>query len=163
MISKFINNDEKIYRYKILTDIEFAINNSTHKPTGEISSLLFEIDQKGKIVNKIREYLESTIKNNNNHDLKNLRDRAAKKIEKSYKYNKEYFDKKRKQAHTYKIGNYVMVKNIDNTKNASHKIVPEFKGPYKIARILRNDRYVINDIENHQITSKPYEGEHGKQ
>lgn len=159
MISKLINNDEKIYWYKVITDIEFALNNTVHKTTGETPSrLLFGIDQKGKIIDRISEYIENTINNDNDRDLKNLRDRAARKIEKSQKYNKEYFDKKRKSARAYKIDDYVMIRNIDTTKGASHKIIPEFKGPYKIARILRNDRYVVKDVENHQVTNKPYKG-----
>ena len=158
MISKLIDNDEKKYWYKIISDIEFAINNSVHKTTNETpSKLLFGINQKGKIIDKIREYLENTV-NENDRDLKSIRERAAKRIEKSQKYNKEYFDKKRKKANVYKIDDYVMIRNIDTTKGVSQKIIPEFKGPYKISKVLRNDRYVVKDIENYQVTNKPYQG-----
>jgi len=95
MISKLINNDEKLCWYKILPNIEFAINNSVHKTTNETpSKLLFGVDQRGKVVDAIREYL--VIKDNyDNRDLDCLRERANEKIRRSQKYNKEYFDKRR--------------------------------------------------------------------
>lgn len=51
-----------------------------------------------------------------------------------------------------------MIKNIETAKGASHKIIPKFKGPYEVVRVLRNDRYVIKDMSNHQMKHKPYEG-----
>lgn len=38
------------------------------------------------------------------------------------------------------------------------KFVPKFRGPYLIHKTLPNDRYVIRDIENCQITQIPYDG-----
>jgi len=152
MISKLINNDQKLYWYKVLSTVEFAINNSVHKTTNETpSKLLFGVDQRGKIVDAIREYLETNV-TNNDRDLKALRARAAERIERSQKYNKEYFDRKRKSAHVYKIGDYVMIRNVDTSKGISHKIIPKFKGPYEVVRVLRNDRYVIRDVSDHQMT-----------
>lgn len=96
MISKLINNDEKIYWYKVVSDIEFAINNTVHKTTNETpSKLMFGVEQRGKIVDTISEYLKDNI-TDFDRDLKKLRARAADRIERSQKYNKEYFDKKRK-------------------------------------------------------------------
>lgn len=158
MISKLIDNDAALYWYKVISDIEFAINNTTHKTTNETpSKLLFGVDQRGKVVDAIREYLVSK-SDECDRDLERLRVRAAERIRRNQKYTKEYFDKKRKQACTYKIGDMVMIKNIDTTKGASHKIIPKFKGPYEVMRILRNDRYVIKDVSGHQATQKPYEG-----
>ena len=160
MISKLINNDEKVYWYKIISDIEFAINNTVHKATNETpSKLMFGVEQRGKVVDAIREYLDVTVNaTENNRDLRQLRARAADRIKQSQKYNKEYFDKKRKPAHNYNIGDYVMIKNIETAKGASHKIIPKFKGPYEVARVLKNNRYVIKDISGHQMSQKPYEG-----
>jgi len=132
-----------------LSDVEFAINNSVHKTTNETpSKLLFGIEQRGKIVDSIREYVEIFV-NDNDRDLIRLRKRAAEKIEKSQKYTKEYFDRRRKRARIYKESDYVMIKNIETRKGISRKIILEFKGPYEVARVLRNDQYVIKDVSNH--------------
>lgn len=99
MISKLINNDEKIYWYKVIADIEFAINNTVHKTTKETpSKLMFGVGQRGKVIDAIREYLEIGV-TESDRDLKRLRARAADRIVQSQKYNKEYFDKRRKPAH----------------------------------------------------------------
>lgn len=91
MINKLIDNNENKYWYKILSDIEFEINNTSHKTTNETpSKLLFCVAQRGKIVD-------------NNRNLSQLRARAADKIRKSQKYNKEYFDKRRKTLQVYTI------------------------------------------------------------
>lgn len=51
-----------------------------------------------------------------------------------------------------------MIKNIDNSVGVNKKLLPKFKGPYRIFKVLPNDRYVIKDIENGQITQIPYDG-----
>nr|CAI5854752.1 unnamed protein product [Callosobruchus analis] len=38
------------------------------------------------------------------------------------------------------------------------KLIPKYKGPYEITKVLDNDRYVVTDVENFQITQKPFEG-----
>lgn len=118
---------------------------------------MFGVDQKGKVVDEIQEYLEANV-TNNNRNLNSLRARAAEKILKGQKCTKEYFDKKRKPSHVYKEGDYVMIRNIETGKGVSNKIIPEFKGPYQVARVLRNDRYVIRDLDDHQVMRKPYKG-----
>ena len=37
-------------------------------------------------------------------------------------------------------------------------MIPRWKGPYEIVKVLRYDRYVIKDIENFQVTQRPYTG-----
>lgn len=43
-----------------------------------------------------------------------------------------------------------MIRNVevDTTIGTNKKFVPIFKGPYRIYKVLPNDRYVIRDIEN---------------
>ena len=51
-----------------------------------------------------------------------------------------------------------MILNGDSTSGASKKLVPVSKGPHEIIKVLRNDRYVIKDVENFKVTQKPYVG-----
>lgn len=37
------------------------------------------------------------------------------------------------------------------------KYIPKFKGPYKVKKVLGNERYLIIDIEGFQITLIPFE------
>lgn len=52
----------------------------------------------------------------------------------------------------------VLVRNFDSTPGVSKKLIPKFKGPYKITKCLKNNRYVIADGEDFQNAQKPYVG-----
>lgn len=135
MISKLIDNDNKLYWYNIIPDVEFSINNSVYKTTEELpSKLLFGVNQRGQIVDRIKEHLVTVNKDDRNLDQ--LRWRSAKKILKGQKYSKEYFDKIRKATHKYKENDLVMIKNIEMSKRSSQKIISNFKGPYKVLKVL---------------------------
>jgi hypothetical protein len=58
----------------------------------------------------------------------------------------------------YELGDYVMVKNVDVTPNVNKKLLPKFRGPYEIKKVLGNDRYLISNVENFQVSQIPYEG-----
>ena len=68
------------------------------------------------------------------------------------------FNSKRKVAQVYKEGDYVMIRNIDTTAGANKKLIPKFKGPYVVKKVLDFDRYVVADIEGFQLTQIPYTG-----
>jgi len=45
-----------------------------------------------------------------------------------------------------------------STAGMFRKLIPQFKGPYVVKKILRNNRYLISDIERFQNTQKSYQG-----
>jgi len=101
--------------FKILSEIEFALNNTTSKITDETpSKLLFGINQRGKNIDAIKEYLEENV-NVKDRKLDVIRKKATDKIQKFQNYNENYYDKKRKTPHKYEIGDYVMLRNFDTT------------------------------------------------
>ena len=134
----------------VLSEIEFAFNNTVHKTTGETPSrILFGIDQNGKVNDYIKEFVESSI-NEDTRDLKTIREKAKEKTEKSQGFYKKHADKKCKEAHSYELGDYVMKKNFDSTVGYSSKLKPRYKGPYEVVKILRYNRYLIRDIDGFQ-------------
>lgn len=50
-----------------------------------------------------------------------------------------------------------MIKNIDVSAGINKKLIPKFRGPYEVEKILGNDRYLITDVENFQVTQRPFE------
>lgn len=158
MLAKLVDNSSGQYWYKVLGDIEFALNNSVSKSTGETSwRLLRGFNQRGKISDAIKDYLEEAVVRET-IDLESLRDKAASNIEKSQMYNQKYYDKKHKTAHKYEIDGFVMIRNFVSTPGAPVKLVHKFKGTYRVLKVLRNDRYVVGDLENHQVSQKLYCG-----
>jgi len=142
----------------VLSEVEYAINNSICRTTGYAPSrLLFGIDQRGKSVDNLKKILES-IDDTKRVDIAKIRNDAAGKILHSQLSNKVYADKKRKTAHEYKQGDLVMLRNFDSSVGASKKLVPNFKGPYCVKRALRNNRYLLSDVDGFLNTQRPYQG-----
>lgn len=119
--------------------------------------MLFGVSQDGKVDDKLEQYLDSR-KERDKCTLESTKIKAAKKIEASQTYSKEYYDRKHKSPLKYSEGDYVMIKNFENVSGVSSKLVPKFKEPYIIVKELRNNRYIVADIDGFQKTQKPYQG-----
>jgi len=61
--------------------------------------------------------------------------------------NKRIYDRRRKIAREYKIGDKGMNRNFNNSPVVSQKMIPRFKGPYQVERVFRNNRYIVRDID----------------
>ena len=158
MLAKLTDESVGKYWYRVLHQVEYALNNTIHKTTGETASrLLFGVEQRGDAIDDVKEYLNNEVYPSE-RNIEEMREKAADKIAKSQEYNKNYHDKHRKESHEYDVGDYVMLRNFDSTVSASKKLMPKFKGPYIVSKKLRNDRYVISDVEGYQNTQKPYQG-----
>lgn len=158
MLAKLADKDNRLYWYKILPKAEFYINNTINKSTGEApSKLLFGVMQRGKLSDSIATYLDDQT-NDDSVNLKEIRSKAADKIVISQQQNETRVNKKRNPAPEYQSGDFVMIRNFDNTPGTSKKLIPKFKGPYVITKKLRNNRYIVSDIEGFQNTQKPYQG-----
>lgn len=141
--------------HKSLGEIEFAINNTLNRSTGETpSQLLFGVRQRGCVVDALKEHIEQ---NNMTQprDLKELRAKACGRMRKVQKYNEEYVNRKRKPAYCYETDDFVMIKNFETGPG---KLAPAYKGPYRVIKKLRNDRYVVGDVEGFPLSQKPYTG-----
>ncbi|XP_036141245.1 uncharacterized protein LOC118645052 [Monomorium pharaonis] len=140
---------------KTLSAVEFALNNSVCRSTGETPSrLLFGIDQLGEINDNLRLELELE----EERDLSALRNSAAEKLQKASEQMEKNYNSKRKPATKYQVGDYIMISNRDTTPGVNKKLIPKFKGPYVVTKVLDNDRYVIEDIEGFQVTRVPFTG-----
>jgi len=117
---------------------------------------LFGVNQVGEVADKIRQVLEEL--HEGRFDLVDLRAQASKRIIKSQTTSASHYDNKRKEPTKYKVNDYVMVKNVDVTCGINKKLILKFKGPYVVKKVLEHDRYIIKDVEDNQLTQKPYEG-----
>ena len=141
----------------VLEKVEFSINNTVCRSTGEKpSKLLFGVNQTGEVNDKIRQVLESMSSSDRNLD--EMRNSASEKIVKCQVYNERAYNRKHKEATVYKVGDYVMVLNTDSTPGVNKKLIPGFKGPYVVKKVLEHDRYIVGDIEGFQLTQMPYNG-----
>ena len=115
-----------------LQDVEYACNNTVNRSTGENPSvLLFGVTQRGKTVDSLRETLEMNDAVDNTRTLVDIRTRADEHIKQVQKYNEKTYNRKRKPACKYEVGDKVMIRNFDNTAGVCSKLVPLFKGPVR--------------------------------
>lgn len=159
MIAKGIDTENTLTWYKNLDKIEFALNNTFNKSIGTTSSLLlFGVNQKGEVNDLLMEHIEQNEVKTNLIDLEKVRAEASEIIQKNQKYNSEYYNKHHKTPHKYRVGDLVVIKNIVSATGVNKKLIPKYKGPYQITKVLSNDRYAICDLDNMQITRLPYRG-----
>lgn len=140
-----------------LKHVEYAINNTVQKSSGECPSvLLFGVTQRGPNIDHLTEFLDDSDLNNETRDLKAIRDKSSEQIKKSQETSQSYKSNNCRLTKSYSVGDYVVVRYVD-TSAGNKKFVQKFRGPYTIHKILPNDRYVVRDIEGSQITQIPYD------
>ena len=141
--------------HKSLGEIEFAINNTINRVTGKTpSELLYGVKQRGHVVDALKEFILDQDKIEV-RDLSKIRNKAAERMEKTRIENEQYVNNKRKVAREYTEGDLVVIKNYEAS---SSKLTPSYRGPYRVIKRLRNDRYIVADVEGCQISQKPYKG-----
>uniref|UniRef100_A0A6M2DT27 Peptidase A2 domain-containing protein n=1 Tax=Xenopsylla cheopis TaxID=163159 RepID=A0A6M2DT27_XENCH len=141
---------------KIQGEVEVATNNAMNKTTGESPSmLLFGVRQRRRVEDKIQNYLQQ---NHERADLLTTREQAAHRMENMQESSKAYYDKKRKKAAKYGVGDRIRIENVDTTISVNKKLVPKFKGPYRVEAVLEHDRYVVSDLEGFQLGHTPFTG-----
>jgi len=72
-----------------------------------------------------------------------------------YDYNRDYRNKLSKKPSLYNVDDYVLIRDTRNQPNENSKLKPCYKGPYRISKVLGNNRYVVKDIPGFNITQKP--------
>lgn len=158
MLSKEADENSTGNWYLNLSKIEFALNNTINRSTGHSPSiLLFGIRQRGEICDKIMENLNE-MNNKLEIDLVKTREEASASIIKNQNYNKDYYDMRHKRPNKYKVGDFVVVRNIVTTPGINKKFLPKYRGPYQVVEVLNNDRYRIKDVPGIQISRLPYDG-----
>lgn len=142
-----------------LKEVEFCMNNTHCRSTGSSASiLLFGIEQRGKVCDNIREFLASKIEAE--RDLHAFREAASMKIVQTQRQNKHNYDLRHRHPQKYELNDLVMVRNFDTTQGVNKKMLPKYRGPYEVKNVLPNDRYRLTDVENWQVTQRPYDGIH---
>ncbi|KAL4707304.1 hypothetical protein ACJJTC_019842 [Scirpophaga incertulas] len=138
-VSKHLNDDEVARLNKLL-----------EKHSSCFSSSLQDL---GDVLLETNDYV-------NGDDLMQLRSKAKEKIDEQQIKAKKDFDKHRKKGTDYNIGDLVRIERnlVDNDSiGKSKKLLPKFHGPYRILKILPNDRFLVEDTPLSRRGSKRYE------
>lgn len=94
----------------------------------------------GPILSAIREELDRL-------DLTALRADFGEHISEEQKKQKERYDRTRKEARKYTTDVLVLIQvTSEPATESSRKLLPKFKGPFRIRAVLSNDRYDVEDL-----------------
>lgn len=159
MIAKLVCPERNIYWDNILDKVEHTLNNTVHRAIGQHPSvMLFGVGQRGKVSDLLAESLSDTVFVRSQGNHQEIREKASERQRRLQDYNKSYVDERRRPPNRYSVDDYVMIKNFDSHAGVSKKLKPKFKGPYRVSKVLGNDRYVLEDIEGFQQSRNPYTG-----
>lgn len=86
-------------------------------------------------------------------NLQTLRAQVAQNISHKQQTAKVIYDQNCKAPHKFKVNDLVMVRKTDlGSGSGSKKLMPKFKGPFRVTKILDNDRYIVQDFSS----SRPF-------
>lgn len=145
--------DENIY------DIQIGINTTVHKTTQKCPSELvfgFRLTNTSEAI--LNDVIDDTLDITPIDRLEEIRTEASERIRVQQEKDKERFDKNRKTGTKYKEGDLVRVeRDLSGCDGKSKKLNAKFQGPYRIIKILPNERFVIEDTPITRKQSRRYE------
>lgn len=131
--------------FKFLDIAQRYLNNTPSRSTGRTPyQLMFGTQTRLKNNPEIREMIESEWERMFEEERDDVRQVAKEKIAEIQRENLKTFNKKRKAALKYSIGDLVAIKRTQ--LGPGLKFRNKFLGPYRITRVMRNDRYAVVKI-----------------
>lgn len=129
-----------------LPEIQLGINTTIHSTTRKTpTELLFGrtvTNPSQSIFNEIISDTSSTTQSS----LSDIRSEASNLIKEQQMKDKEAFDKHRKKGVEFKEGDLVrVIRAAAGIEGQSKKLEPKCRGPYRIKKVLPNERYVVED------------------
>lgn len=143
------------YWDKELGKLQWGLNNTLNKGIGKTpSEALFGIQMVSKGDNMFSSILKDT---RHAGAIQDLRKEISNHIEKDQQKQKNRYDKTKIKAKIYKLDDLVKIlKPVAHNDGKSKKLLPKFSGPFRITKVLENDRYEVSSIPGTKITTKNY-------
>lgn len=142
-------------------EVQLGINTTINKTTGKSpSELLFGCRLMNASENILADVITETTERIEGDALDRLRSDARERIEKQQEYAKKQFDKHRTCQRQYSVGDLVRIERTVIDKDhvgKSQKLIPKFQGPYRILKILPNDRFLVEDTPLTRRGNRRYE------
>lgn len=130
-----------------LPDIQLGINTTIHAITKKTpSELLFG----RRVTNPSQGILNEIVSDVGNGltegTIEDVRAEASCLMQEQSRTSKKRYDSRKKEAKRYQVGDLVrIVRAIASGSGQSKKLEPKLQGPYKVIKVLPNDRYVVED------------------
>lgn len=139
-----LRHDEKEWDNE-LGKIQWGLNNTVQKTTGRRpAEVMFGTFMNGEINASLNEVLNET---QEDIDVSTIRAQVKEKIDVEQEKQKQWYDRNKKPARTYKEGDLVKITKVSfNNDGKSKKLLPPYIGPFCVKKVLGQDRYKIASI-----------------
>ncbi|KAH8415432.1 hypothetical protein KR222_011146, partial [Zaprionus bogoriensis] len=114
--------------------------------------ILFGMKMRNESTAELLNILQEELLTNMQDDRLNMRAEVRRQIEKAQESYKKNYDKKRKMAKGFKVGDLVAIKTTQFI--TGHKLARKYIGPYEISKVKRNGRY---DVTKSAIFEGPHQ------
>lgn len=134
--------DDPTKWYKYVSALQQALNSTYQRSIATTPfQLLFGVPMRRKEDIRLSEFLEDDFRNQFIDDREEEREQAKAQIYRVQEENRNNFNKKRKPANSYKVGDLVAVKRTQFVNG--NKFATKFLGPYRIVKANNNERYDV--------------------
>lgn len=138
-----------------ITNIQQGINSTINKTTSAVPSEVFF----GYRLRMNNDMILADDNTEHSVDVTALRNKVDTKIKKNAISQKANFDAKRTEPHHYAVGDLVVLKIPSHSADGkSTKLMPLYKGPFQVTKILGHDRYQVEDMRGAERCTKRYDG-----
>ncbi|GFV06658.1 transposon Tf2-8 polyprotein [Trichonephila clavipes] len=135
--------------YKFVPAVQRTLNSKISRSTQMTPfQLLTGVKMRTKQDLEILKLLEEEIVETFTENREKIRDEAKRNILKMQEENCRNFNKKRKRAHQYEIGDIVSIQRTQF--GTGLKLRPKFFGPYEVVKVKPKDRYDVRKIGLHE-------------
>lgn len=130
---------------ELLPDVQLGINTTIHEVTKRTpTELLLGRNVANPAQGSLNDVADDIV--TREETIEDIRTDASERIEQSQETMKTRYDKRRKEGKTYVEGDLVRVaRAIVTGPGQSKKLEAKCKGPYRIKKVLPNDRFLIED------------------
>lgn len=144
LTAKNLNADERSWDESIGA-VQWGLNNTNQKTTGRTpAEVMFGTSMNAELDPKLNEIRRNTREDN---DVIAIREEVKDRIQEEQGKQKANYDKNRKPARLYKEGELVKITKVAfNNDGKSTKLLPSYIGPYRVVKVLGNDRYQLASI-----------------
>ncbi|KMQ83277.1 blastopia polyprotein [Lasius niger] len=141
--------DDPTKWFKYVDAVQMTMNSTISRSTKKSPfELLTGVKMRNKLQMEILELLEEESINDLMNKREEDREEARKNILKIQEENRKNFNKHRKKARAYEIGDLVAIQRTQF--GTGMKLRPKFFGPYEIVKVKSNDRYEVKKIGQHE-------------
>lgn len=139
-----------------ISKVKWGLNSTVNSTTGKTPHEVF-FGYRPRGINDA--FLTAEVVSDDRVDLQLLRDNVSKITQERQRQQKEYYDKRHASVTKFSIGQHVLVQvNKGSNDGKSRKLEPKYKGPFVVAEVLDNDRYVVSELPGSKRCRTAYTG-----